>query len=136
MPETAVWILAAAAVYVLAVAIYFVFYWPWSRAQRALRRLRQHAAAVRTLRQSEARALRLIEFPPGAPVYLLEGSCAEFIIRSRHPPAQHVHTLAGVPVKYPANLEHAKRAGRNTADVVLGRDHAMIVRLNGTKLTP
>ncbi|MEN5284977.1 hypothetical protein ABE494_03425 [Stenotrophomonas lactitubi] len=135
MPETAVWILAAAAVYVLGVAIYFVFYWPWSRSQRALHRLRRDAAPVRNLRQSEARALCLIEFPAGAPVYVLEGSCAEFIIRSRHPPARHVHTLAGVPVKHPANLEHAKRTGRNTAEVVLGREYAMIVRLNGAKLT-
>lgn len=135
MPETAVWILSAAAVYVLAVVTYFVFYWPWSRAQRALRRLRKHGAPVRTLRQSEARSLRLIEFPAGAPVYVLEGLCAEFVIRSRHPPAQHVHTLAGVPVKYPVGLKRAVRAGHNAAEVVLGRDHAMIVRLNGAKLT-
>lgn len=54
---------------------------------------------------------------------------------SRHPPAQHVHTLAGVPVKYPVGLKRAVRAGHNAAEVVLGRDHAMIVRLNGAKLT-
>ncbi len=67
-------------------------------------------------------------------MYLLEGSCAAFVIRSRISPAQHVQTLAGVPVKYPASLARAVRMGSNTAEVVLGRDHAMIVRLNGVKL--
>lgn len=135
MPETAVWILAAAAVYVVGVAIYFVFYWPWSRSQRALRRLRREGAPVRSMRRSEERVLQLIEFPAGAPVLLLEGDCAEFVIRSRQPPAQHVQTLAGVPVKYPAGLERAVRPGSNTAEVVLGREYAMVVRLNGAKLT-
>lgn len=135
MSETAVWILVAAAVYLLGVAIYFVFYWPWSRSQRALRRLRREGAPVRSMRRSEERVLQLIEFPAGAPVLLLEGACAEFVIRSANAPPRHVHTLAGVPVKYPASLEHALRAGSNTAEVVLGREYAMIVRLNGAKLT-
>ncbi|WP_445514814.1 hypothetical protein [Stenotrophomonas sp. 3(2025)] len=135
MPETAVWVLVAAAVYVLGVAIYFVFYWPWSRSQRALGRLRRVGAPVRSMRRSEARILQLIEFPVGAPVLLLEGHCAEFVIRSAGFPLRHVHTLAGVPVKYPAGLQHAVRAGNNTAEVVLGREYAMIVRLNGATLT-
>jgi len=135
MSETAVWILVAAAVYLLGVAIYFVFYWPWSRSQRALRRLRREGTPVRSMRRSEERVLQLIEFPEGAPVLLLEGACAEFVIRSANAPPRHVHTLAGVPVKYPASLEHALRAGSNAAEVVLGREYAMIVRLNGAKLT-
>ncbi|QZN82399.1 hypothetical protein K5K93_08390 [Stenotrophomonas sp. DR822] len=135
MPETAVWVLVAAAVYVLGVAIYFVCYWPWSRSQRALGRLRRVGAPVRSMRRSEARILQLIEFPAGAPVLLLEGHCAEFVIRSAGFPPRHVHTLAGVPVKYPAGLQHAVRAGNNTAEVVLGREYAMIVRLNGATLT-
>lgn len=134
MPEAAVWVVAAVAVYAVGVAIYAIFYWPWSRAQRALRRLRTQGAPLRSMQEGEARILRLIEFPGGSPVYLLEGSCAEFVIRSRISPAQHVQTLAGVPVKYPAGLARAVRAGSNTAEVVLGRDHAMIVRLNGVKL--
>ena len=134
MPEAAVWVVAAVAVYAVGVAIYAIFYWPWSRAQRALRRLRTQGTPLRSMQEGEARILRLIEFPAGSPVYLLEGSCAEFVIRSRISPAQHVQTLAGVPVKYPAGLARAVRAGSNTAEVVLGRDHAMIVRLNGVKL--
>ncbi|MEG2804784.1 hypothetical protein [Stenotrophomonas sp.] len=133
MPEAAVGVVAAVAVYAIGVTIYAVFYWPWSRSQRALRRLRKHGLAIRNLRHSEARALQLIEWPAGTPVYRLEGACAAFIIRG-NTGAQHVQTLAGVPVRYPAGLERAVRAGRNTADVMLGRDHAMIVRLNGVKL--
>ncbi|OUL16970.1 hypothetical protein B0X78_02885 [bacterium AM6] len=129
------WVLVAAAVYVLGVAIYFVCYWPWSRSQRALGRLRRVGAPIRSMRRSEARILQLIEFPAGAPVLLLEGHCAEFVIRSAGFPPRHVHTLAGVPVKYPAGLQHAVRAGSNTAEVVLGREYAMIVRLNGATLT-
>ena len=136
MPETAVWILAAAAAYVLGVALYFVFYWPWSRSQRALRRLRRNGAPVRSMRRSEQRVLQLIEFPAGAPVLLLEGACAEFVISSTNAPPRHVHTLAGVPVKYPPSLKHAVRAGSNTAEVVLGREYAMVVRLNGVTLAP
>ncbi|AVO29221.1 hypothetical protein [Stenotrophomonas maltophilia] len=134
MPEAAVWVVAAVAVYAIGVAIYAIFCWPWSRAQRALRRLQKHGVPIRFLRRAEARALQLIEYPAGAPVFLLEGPCAAFIIRSRHPPAQRVQTLAGVPVKYPAGLERAVRAGSNTAEVVPGREHAMIVRLNGVTL--
>ncbi|KAF1013793.1 MAG: hypothetical protein GAK31_02810 [Stenotrophomonas maltophilia] len=134
MPEAAVWVAAVVAVYAIGVAIYATFYWPWSRAQRALRRLRKHRAPLRSLPESEARILQLIEFPAGLPVYLLEGSCGEFVIRSRFSPPEHVQTLAGVPVKYPAGLAGAVRAGSNTAEVVLGRDHAMVVRLNGVKL--
>lgn len=134
MPEAAVWVVAAVAVYAIGVAIYATLYWPWSRAQRALRHLRRHGVPLRSLRESEARLLQLIEYPAGLPVYLLEGSCAAFVVRGRSPPAQYVQTLAGVPVKYPAGLAHAVRAGSNTAEVVLGRDHAMIVRLNGVKV--
>lgn len=134
MPEAAVWVVAAVAVYAIGVAIYATFYWPWSRAQRALRRLRKQGVPLRRLRESEARILRLIEFPAGLPVYLLEGNCAAFVIRLQFSPPEHVQTLAGVPVKYPLGLAGAVRAGSNTAEVVLGRDHAMIVRLNGVKL--
>lgn len=88
---------------------------------------------LRSLRESEARSLLLIEFPAGLPVYLLEGTRAAFVVRGKFSPAQHVQTLAGVPVKYPADLVRVARAGSNTAEVVLGRDHAMIVRLNGVK---
>ncbi|WP_414496016.1 hypothetical protein [Stenotrophomonas maltophilia] len=133
MPEAAAWVVAAVAVYAIGVAIYFTYYWPWSRAQRALRRLRTLGVPLRSLRESEARILQLIEFPAGLPVHMLEGRCAEFVIRSRIQPAQHVQTLAGVPVRYPPGLASAVRAGSNTAEVVLGRDHAMIVRLNGVK---
>ncbi|WP_439447903.1 hypothetical protein [Stenotrophomonas sp. ATs4] len=134
MPEAAVWVVAAIAVYAIGVALYAIFYWPWSRAQRALSRLRKHGTSIRSMREREARVLQLIECAAGLPVYQLEGHCAEFVIRSRHSPAQHVQTLAGVPVKYPAGLERAMRAGNNTAEVVLARDYAMILRLNGVKL--
>ncbi|MGE6334509.1 hypothetical protein [Stenotrophomonas sp. NPDC077659] len=136
MPEAAVWVVAAVASYAIGVALYATFYWPWSRSQRALRRLRKHGVPLRSLGRSEARVLQLIEFPAGLPVYLLEGSCAAFVVRGRFPPAQHVQTLAGVPVKYPPGLAHAVCEGGNTAEVVLGRDHAMVVRLNGVKLAP
>jgi len=76
MPDSAVWVVAAVAVYAIGVGIYFVFCWPWSRSQRALRRLRKHRVCIRNLRHSEARALQLIECPAGAPVYRLEGACA------------------------------------------------------------
>lgn len=133
MPDSAVWVVAAVAVYAIGVGIYFVFCWPWSRSQRALRRLRTHGVSIRNLRHSEARALQLIECPAGARVYRLEGACAEFIIRGKNG-AAHVQTLAGVPVKYPAGLERAVRAGSNAAEVVPGRKDAVIVRLNGVTL--
>lgn len=45
MPEAAVWVVAVVAVYAIGVTIYATFYWPWSRAQRALGRLRKHGGA-------------------------------------------------------------------------------------------
>jgi len=54
MPEAAVWVVAAVAVYAIGVAIYATLYWPWSRAQRALRHLRRclSAACARARRAS------------------------------------------------------------------------------------
>ncbi len=55
MPDAAVWVVAAVAVYAVGVAIYAIFYWPWSRAQRALRRLRTQgrpSAACRRARRA------------------------------------------------------------------------------------
>ncbi|HIE4564832.1 hypothetical protein ACQ5SB_17865 [Stenotrophomonas geniculata] len=131
MSSTTWWVLVAVAIYMLGVAVYSVYFWPASRARRALSRLSREGAPLRRLTPSEARWMQVFAVPADSPVYSLHGPYVLLTWGSMSGP-QQLHTLAGVPVKFASGQEQALRAGDNNAEVVVGSRHAWVLRLNGT----
>lgn len=129
-------ILLFAPLWLCGTAVFFLRFWPYTVAARRLRAFPRHQTPIRKLRPRERDTLCGLypELTGREDVFVLKGAYRVIVTRHgrHHTGASYLHLLDGIPINVRLDgIETFLTAEGNVAQVVLTREHAVIVALNG-----